>query len=161
MNGAGDQIFADSAFAAQKDRGAGRRDALNGAEDLAHRVAAADDVVEFVTLAELGAQLPVFIPQSPDLERLVDDGHQVIERKRFGQKIHGAGFHGVDRRFDASEGGHDDDRRVRVLAPQVREQFQTADAGQPKIGEDDVGAVGQFERFFGAPGLFYFKTGSL
>ncbi len=112
MNGARDHILADAAFAAQQNGGAGGRHALNGGEDFAHGRAAADDVVEFVALAQLRAQLAIFVAQRADLERFVHHGHQVIERKRLGKKIHRAGFHGFHRGFDAAERGHDDHGRA-------------------------------------------------
>ena len=70
MNGAGDHVLADAAFAAQQDRGPGRRHALDGGEDLAHGRAASDDVVEFVALAQLRAQLAIFIAQGAHLDAL-------------------------------------------------------------------------------------------
>ena len=57
MDGAGDQVLADAAFAGQQHGGARGRHALDGGEDLLHGGAAADDVVELVAAAQLLLQL--------------------------------------------------------------------------------------------------------
>ncbi len=47
-----------------------------------------------------------------------------------------------------------------ILAPQVRQQFQAAHAGQPQIGEDNIGAIRQTHRIFHVAGLLHFKPGA-
>jgi hypothetical protein len=87
VDGARDQLLADAALAREQDGGARRRDPLDGGEDLLHRLAAPDDVVELVAAAQLRFQLAILVAQGPHLERLVDDLHQVVERERLQQKV--------------------------------------------------------------------------
>jgi hypothetical protein len=79
MNGARDEVLADSAFARQQDRGAGRRDAHDGGEDFLHGGAPSDDVVKGVAPPQFFTKLQVLVAQRAHFERLPDDGHQVIE----------------------------------------------------------------------------------
>ena len=159
MDRARDHVLAHAAFPAQQHRGAGGRHARDGGENLLHRRAAADDVVELVALAQLLAQLAILVAQLADFQRLFHHGHQVIERKRLGQKIDRAGLHGLHRVFDGAERGHDDHGRVRVLAAQFVEQLQAVHAGQLQIGEDQVGASASLQAFLGGAGLLDFVAG--
>src|SRR5690349_9616749 len=99
VDGAGDEVLADAAFAGQQHGGAGGGYTDDGGEDLLHGSAAAYDVVKLVAAAELLAKLPVFVAQGAHLERLLDDGSQVVERKRLGEEIDRAGLHGFNGGF--------------------------------------------------------------
>ena len=48
---------------------------------------------------------------------------------------------------------------MRVLAPDDLQHLQTGHAGKLEIGEDEVGAVDQRQRFFGVRRLLDFKAG--
>ncbi len=146
MDGAGDQVLAHAAFAGQQHGGAGGRHALDGGEDLLHRRAAADDVVELVAPAQFLLQLAVLVAQRAHFERLVDHLHQVIERKRLEQEIGGAGLHGFHGGLHAAERRHHDHRHVRVLPADQAQQLQPVHARQLEIGEHQVGAVDDLER---------------
>ncbi len=135
MNRAGDHVFTDSTFAAQQDSGARGCDPLDSRKNFAHGGAAAQKIVELIAIAELSFQLEIFIAQRPQLDRLIDDSHEMIERKRLGKKVDGAGFHGLDRGFNAAESCHDDDGRKRVLQPEIGQQLQSGFAWQPQIGD--------------------------
>ena len=83
MDGAGDQVFTDAAFARQQNGGSRGRHAHDGGEKFLHHGAAADDVVEFVAVAQFFAQLPILITQRAYFQRLLHNSHQVVERERF------------------------------------------------------------------------------
>ena len=159
MNGARDQVFADAAFARQQHRSARRRHAHHRSENLLHRRAAADDVVPAVLAAEFLFKLAVLVAQIADFERLADDGYQMIERKRLQQEIDGAGLHRLDRVLDRAERGHHDHRDMRIHAADDLEHLEAGHSGQLEIGEDQVGAIDQRQRFFGGRGLLDIETG--
>src|SRR5437773_955724 len=70
VDGAGNHVFADAAFAAQQHRGIGRRHALDCRQNFLHGGAPAHDVFELVALAERVAQAAVFLAQPARLQFL-------------------------------------------------------------------------------------------
>ena len=48
---------------------------------------------------------------------------------------------------------------MRILAPDDLQHFETGHAGQLEIGQDQIGAVDQRQRFFGLRGLIHFEAG--
>ncbi len=82
VNGAGDQIFSDAAFAAQQHRGIGRRDALDQRQHGLHFVAMRDDVGVGVAASQRLAQRAVFFAQAVRIEFLANHQHEFGERKR-------------------------------------------------------------------------------
>ncbi len=149
MDGAGDQVLADTAFAAEQHSGAGGGDAHDGGEDLLHLRPGADDVVDAVAAAELFAEAGVLLAELLDFERLADDGVEVIEGEGLGEEIGGALFHRLDGGLDGREGGHDDHGQARVEALEGFEQLEPVHAGQAEIGEDELRLGCEAEGFFG------------
>src|SRR5207244_1969696 len=58
-----DQVLADPAFAGEQNGGARGADTFDGREDLLHRRAAPNDVVELVTAAQFFLQLAILVAQ--------------------------------------------------------------------------------------------------
>jgi len=61
-------------------------------------------------------------------------------------------LHGVDSRFDGTEGRHDDDRRVSILPLDQPQHFNTAHCGKAEVGEDEVRTVDTREGGFRSAG---------
>ncbi len=157
--GARDQVLTDAALSSQEHGGAGGTDAFDGGEDLLHGLAAADDVVELVAAAQLLFELAVLVAQGADFERLVDDLHQVFQRKRLEQEVRGAGLHGFDGGFHAAVGGHHDHGHLGVLAADLRQELLSVHIRELQVGEDHVGAIHQLESLFRGGGFGDFKAG--
>ena len=113
VNGAGDQVLAHAAFAAEQHGGVGGRDALDERQHGLHFFAARDDVLVFVAPAEGFAQVAIFLAQLVGVEFLANDQDQFGERKWLQDVIAGAGLHGFHGGFDGAVGGHDDDGQYR------------------------------------------------
>ena len=139
VNGAGDQIFSDAAFAAEQHRRVGRRDALDHREHGLHFVALRDDVGVGVAAAERFAQRAVFLAQAAGVEFLANHQHQLVEGKRLRHVIAGADFHGFDGRFDRAVGGHHHDGERGVGALHGLQKFQAAHSRQAQIGDHEIG----------------------
>ena len=138
VNGAGDQIFSDAAFAAEQHRGIRRRDALDQRQHGLHLVALRDDVVVGVAAAQRFAQRAVFLAQAVRIELLADHQHELVERKRLRDVIARADFHRFDGRFDRAVRRHHHDGQRGVRALHGLQKFQAAHSRQAQIGHHEV-----------------------
>src|SRR5208282_333882 len=136
VDGAGDEIFANSALSAQENRGIGGRNALHGSENLLHFLADGDDVGMAVLLAERFTQRAVLLAQARVIKLLVHDHSHFGERERLEDVVAGSRFHRFDRGFNRTECGHDDNRQRGVLLLGSLQKFESADAGEFQIGEN-------------------------
>src|SRR4029077_17390739 len=141
VNGAGDEIFSDAAFAAEKDSGICGCDALDQCEDGLHFFAAGDDVVVMIALAEGLAQVAIFFAQVVGIELLADYQDQFSKRERLQDVVAGADFYGFDGGFNGAVGGHDDYRDGGVGAFHGLQEFQAGHAGEFEVGDYQVEVV--------------------
>ncbi len=130
MDGAGDEVFANPAFAAQQNGGVGGRDAFDGGEHLLHFGTDGDDIGVAVLLPKGFAKRPIFLAQAGVIELLVHHHAHLGEREWLEDVVAGAGFHGFNRCFNRPEGGHDDDGQRGILLLGVLQKFEPADAGE-------------------------------
>ena len=65
----------------------GRRDLLDDVEDLLHRGARADDVVEAELVVQARAKLDRLVLEVPALERAIDDEHELVDLERLGEVV--------------------------------------------------------------------------
>src|SRR5207244_63711 len=99
MERLGDQLLARAAFAENKNRAVGVRQALNHFEHLVHSGRTPDDLAELVFLFELLAEINVFgdgriVGKSP-----LNAQFEFVQFERFLQIVIGALFHGLHGRF--------------------------------------------------------------
>ena len=139
VNGAGDQIFSDAAFAAEQHGGIGRRDALDQRQHGLHFVALRHDVVVGVAAAQRLAQRAIFFAQAVRIEFLANHQHEFGERKRLGHEVARANLHRFDGRFDGAVGRHHDHGQRGVHALYGLQKFQAAHSRQAQVGHDEVG----------------------
>ena len=139
VNGAGDQIFSDAAFAAEQHGGVGRRHALDQREHGLHFVALRDDVVVGVAVAQRFAQRAIFLAQAVRIEFLANHQDEFGERKRLGDEVARADFHRFDGRFDRAVGRHHHHGQRGVHALHGLQKFQAAHSRQAQVGHHEVG----------------------
>ena len=154
MNGARDQVFADSAFAAQKNGRAGGRDAFYSSKHFLHLGTDGDDVGMAVFLSQGFAERAIFFAQTGVVQLLVHHHPHFGEGKRFEDVVAGAGFHRLDRGLHRAERGHDDDGQRGILAFRGLQKFKPVHAGKFKVSENEVDWLGseQLQSSFGVAG---------
>ncbi len=145
MDRAGDQFLARTAFSKDQDAAIGGGHELQLLPQRLHRNAFADDAIALTAgqLAELGLQFVL-------LQGVVDHHRDLFNGQRLFEEIEGAELGGADGGFDgAVAGNHHNFGTVRggdLL--NVSEGFQTIDAREPDIQQDNV--VAMVREFFQA-----------
>ena len=154
VDGAGDEVFANSAFAAEQNGGVGGRNAFDGGQHLLHLGADGDDVGMAVLLSEGFAQRAILLAQAGVVEFLAHHHAHFGERERLEDVVAGAGLHRLDRGFNRPERGHDDDGQRGILLLGGLQKFEPADAGKFEVGENEVNGFGgeQLQSSFGVAG---------
>ena len=142
-----DQFLTRAGFALDQDRGVQSRDRLNQLEDLLHRTAAADDIVESVLFLQLAPQVLVLKTQLPLTQSFTDPQRELDQLERFGQVVVGALLDGLDGRLDGCVAGNHQADRLRVLGESLVEEFDAVPPRQHEIGDEYV--VGDLGQFFG------------
>jgi hypothetical protein len=133
----GHQLLAHTGLTQDQHAGVGPGDLLDGVEDLLHLRALADDVLEPghdrvpVVGLDLGQQPAV-------LQTAVDLQLELGQIEGLEHVIVGPGLHGLDRRLDRPVGRHHQHQRALVEHPGALDDLQTAGAGHPVVGDDDV-----------------------
>ena len=90
VNGPGDQLLAGAGLALNQHGAVHRRDQLEALEDLLHRRALADHVVEPVAIAKLRAQFGVLLPQTRLVDGRRQHARQVGQLDRLDEEVDGA-----------------------------------------------------------------------
>ena len=96
------------------------------------------------------AQLPVFLRQAVDFERVLDDQDDFFQRERLFDEIKRAEFRGAHGGFDAGVPGNHDHHRVHAVLADALERFEAVDSVEPHVQQDKIdGALfEQRETFF-------------
>ncbi len=128
VDGAGDEVFAHSAFAAQQNGGVGGRNAFDGGEHFLHFGTDRDDVGMAVLLSKGFAKRAVLFAQAGVIEFLVHHHPHLDERERLEDVIAGAGFHRLNRCLNRAERGHDDYGQRGILLLGGLQKFEPVDA---------------------------------
>ncbi len=145
MQGAGDQFLAGARLALDQYIGVGGRDLADLAVEVLHRWAGADDTDLAVTVTARG-----FVRRTTAFRRAAlggsalaalaitqDAGHgleHLVVVERFGDVVHRAHLHRVDRRAQAGVAGHDQHRGALAQL----DQFGARRAGQAQVADDQV-----------------------
>jgi len=109
VDGAGNQVFANSAFSAQQNGGVGGRNTFDGGQHFLHFGTDGDDVGMAVLLSEGLAKRAILLAQAGVIELLVHHHPHFGEGEGLEDVVAGAGFHGFDGGLDGAKRGHDDD----------------------------------------------------
>ncbi len=103
-------------------------------------------------MGELLLQQPIFLFEANEVEGVVDDQNHLFQRKRLFEKVEGAEFGGLHRRFDGAVARHDHDLHLGIIPFDDLERLDAVDAGQPDVEQDQVGELlfDDLEGFFAA-----------
>jgi hypothetical protein len=135
----GDELLAGAALAADQHREIGLGDLLDRLEDLAHRAALADQVLEAVLALDPLEQHAVLALKLGALERMSHHDAQLLVVEGLGQVVLGALLHGLDRDFLAAVRGDHHDRRLGTrLAARPQHVHAGDPAAQREVGDDQV-----------------------
>ena len=105
------------------------------------RVVLADDVRQAAPCGQLLAEQQVLGGETPLLERASDEHQQVLGIDGLREEVERPLAHGAHRVLDAAEGGHHDDRHVRVGVLGLSQHAETVTDGQPQVGEHERGTA--------------------
>ena len=138
VNTARDQLLARAARAADEHVDIRIGDLLDRLEDLGHRRALANDVVEAEMPAQLLPQAAILLAQHPLGQRLLHRDHQMLWSERLGHEVVGSQAHRLDRVLDGAVRGHHDHLNLRVQLLDLRQQFHAVHARHLQIGDHQV-----------------------
>ena len=131
------QLLAGAGLAGDERGPHERREAADGAHEVAHRGRAPDHPVD---LAGVGLGLALLLAPlgdvGPDLGQQLLDASDV---ERLAQVVHRADLDGFDRGLDARVAGHEDHLAARVGLVDRAEDLQAVHAGHPQIDHHEVG----------------------
>src|SRR5688572_32424750 len=100
MDRARHDLLAGASLTSDQDRAGRRRHGLEGLEEFPHWLAATDDPAE--VMAFLGPKVGDFVLEPAQVERLLQDVHELVELKRLLDKIRGALLDRIDGILDRS-----------------------------------------------------------
>ena len=140
VNGAGDELFARAVLAVNQHARVGRRDRFDQMEELAHLVAARDDVRKARVIAKLFLQPLVFGRKLKLLGGLVEHHEKHIGVHRLLDKAERARLHRLDGLGHAAVAGHHDDLRLGARLLEVSQKIDPVGIGQHQVHEDDFRA---------------------
>src|SRR5438552_96014 len=138
VQSARDQFLAGPAFALDQNRAVGVGDFVNQAVNELHFSACADDVLKFVFVLELLAEVNV-LPQ----RRLVIEGAlyghlQLVDLERLGHVIVRAHLHRFDCGFHRGVGGDQNHRGLPEMLAHVPEHVEAGHCFHANVGNDDM-----------------------
>ncbi len=129
MDGLGRQLFPCPAFAGDEDIRRAVRHAADQLEDLLHRLALAENLMEAVFLVDGSAELADFATQRRFAQRLFHRQDHFIRLHRLDEIVIGPELHGLNGALHRPEGGHQDHIDIRIGALDLRQQFVSLHAG--------------------------------
>ena len=138
MDGLGHELFARAALTQDQDVAFRRRRQLDQLEDLLHRLALADDVVEAVALPKLLLQGSVLGGQPILVQSLADRQQYLFILEGLRDVVEGALSHRFDGAFDGGEGGDHDDHLVGVRGSDPFQDLQPGSVGQHQVQQDEL-----------------------
>ena len=121
VNGPGEHALAGSAFAAQEHRGIARRDLPGEIQHPLHQRAAALQPRVIAGLIDHSLQTRDLLFQHAELQHALAHQAHLCRRKRLGEVIERAQFHGLNRAVDRAVRGDHDHLDPRALRQQARD----------------------------------------
>ena len=88
--------------------------------------------------AEFLAELPVFLRQAMNFERILDDQNDFFQRERLLDEIECAKLGGAHGGFDAGVPGNHDDHRVHAVLANALQCFEAVDSIEPHIQQHQI-----------------------
>ncbi len=126
----GDHFLARAALALQQHGGAAVRHLRHQVEDLQHRLALADDILEVVALLEGALELNVLLFGAPAAHGGAYIGEKFFVVPGLLNEVRRPALHGAHRIFHGAESGDHDHRQAVFLAANFRQNLHPVAAGQ-------------------------------
>jgi hypothetical protein len=104
------ELLAGSALARNQNTGIAVGHGSDQRKDLAHGIAGADHLTEGTGSIDGSTKLTVFLLEHAPFEGASERKQHGVAFERLGDVVERAGLHGFNRRIDAAEGRHQDDR---------------------------------------------------
>ena len=138
VHGARDELFTGAGLAANEDRGVALGDLADDREHFLEGAARTDDAIEVVDVAGGVAEVVDLVLHPAHLERLLDLDLHLLDFERLLHVVERARLHGLDRRRDRSERGHQDDGRRGMQRLRRLEHIETGAATHLQVADDDI-----------------------
>ena len=135
VQGSRDEFLARSAFSVNQDapiRGSRQRNLL---PQRAHRNGIP---LQLRASPEFLPELPVFLRQAVNFERVLDDENDFFQRERLLDEIERAKLGGPHGGFDAGVPGNHHDHRVHAVLAYALQRVEPVDSIQPHIQQDQI-----------------------
>ncbi len=129
VNRLGNQLLARAAFALQQDGRPAGRHLRHQVENLQHRLALADDVLEVVALLQRPLELDVFFFRPMPCHRRPYIGEQLFVVPWLLDEVGGARLHGLDCILDGSVSGDHDHREPGILCVSIGQDVHAVAVG--------------------------------
>jgi hypothetical protein len=120
VNRPGDELLARAGLTVNQHRAVEGGHQLQCLEDLAHRRTLADDIVEAITVLQLGTQFGVFLPQPLLVDADAENPRQLTQLKGFDQEVERIALDRRDGLVDAAKSGHHDSQHRRIAIQRPR-----------------------------------------
>src|SRR5438105_3018919 len=138
MQAARDQFLTGPAFALDQNRAVGVGDFVNQAVNELHLLARSNDVLKFVFILELFAEVNVLPQGRLIIESALHRHLQLVDLERLGHVIVSAHLHRFDRRFHRGISGDQNHGGLTKMLADVAEDIEPRHRFHPDIGNDDV-----------------------
>jgi hypothetical protein len=135
------ELLAGAALTGHQHGGIGVRHAVELREEILHRRAVAEQLVEARGAGCLLAEHADLLLQRPVTERPFEDEREVVHLERLGDEVVRAGADGGDGRVEAAERSHHEDRHVRTVLDETDAQIDAVDLRHVQIREHHVELV--------------------
>ena len=141
MNGARDQLLADTGLALDQHRNGGARGLLGGADDRVHARAAGDDVAECQRAGAAALEAVELAGERARRQRVAQAHLQALGADRLDHEIGRARAHRRDHIVDAAMGGLHDDRNGERGLAHLGEHAEAVEIGHHQVEHDRIDAV--------------------
>ena len=154
MEGLGDQLLAGAALAEDEHVALRRRGQADEVEDLLHRRALADDLVEAVALLELLLERAVLARQAALFEAFADGEQDLFVLERLGDVVESADAHRFDGALDRGVRRDHDHHLLGIARAQLLQDLHARHAGEHEIEQHEIDrfALGKEQRLLAGAG---------
>src|SRR4029079_10604572 len=151
MQAARDQFLAGPAFALNQNRAVGVGNLVNQAINELHFLARSNDVLKFILILELLAEVNVLPEGRLIIQSALHRHLQLVDLKWLGHVIVSAHLHRFDRGFHRGISGYQNHRGLPEMLAVVAQYIEPGHCFHPNIGNDDVrlNRIHLFDRFWG------------
>jgi len=132
------QLLPGAALPLDEDGGVGGGHALHQGQDLLHAAALAEDALHAVALRQRRLEVPHGRPQAGLLGDAADAEEQLLQVQRLAEEVRRPLLHGLHRDLHAAVGRHEEQRHLRVDAPEGAQEVQAGHPGHPAVAKHEI-----------------------